>query len=526
MVKVFLFIFRYKIKKNKENLGLYCKEFFSLSKGCQKKVLDIYFKKFSFDLDIASCFDNKKARYFDDGREVTFFDSYYFCKKIIDLNINNLALVDKFGISSSKKEFLIDYALDIINESKLKLNIDDILVYPNNLPKELSKNIKFMTYLTNINIFNIKYITYNENCPEAQRELIKEVIFKSRKRNFDMSNFLLNNKELPRILSINIDFIIYIIENDIDNIKYLNEKVFNSHTVNDKKRIIKAIIKYMNAHVIDVRDIFSNYNLANYLSCDVEFINYIVNVDVDNIKYVNFHNMIDSDVKRIIDALALKLVKENIDFDYNKYPFKDILKQNYMFMAYLIDKDKSNIKQIEISNRDEVTKLVDIYLNKYRKCQFDIKNYLDDNGYINSILVSNKHMLSYLIRNDNKIFRYIDFLMLNNCKNVVDVILKEMEKKDFEFDNDCFLRNGKYPVVLSNSYRFMRYVIDKNFNNLSYIDISMIDDRELKRIINYAFRMVYYIRGDNKNLNFDIDGYFKDSDIINNDYFQECLRCL
>ena len=68
MVKVFLFIFRYKIKKNKENLGLYCKEFFSLSKGCQKKVLDIYFKKFSFDLDIASCFDNKKARYFDDGR--------------------------------------------------------------------------------------------------------------------------------------------------------------------------------------------------------------------------------------------------------------------------------------------------------------------------------------------------------------------------------------------------------------------------------------------------------------------------
>ena len=72
----------------------------------------------------------------------------------------------------------------------------------------------------------------------------------------------------------------------------------------------------------------------------------------------------------------------------------------------------------------------------------------------------------------------------------------------------------------------MRYVIDKNFNNLSYIDISMIDDRELKRIINYAFRMVYYIRGDNKNLNFDIDGYFKDSDIINNDYFQECLRCL
>ena len=59
-----------------------------------------------------------------------------------------------------------------------------------------------------------------------------------------------------------------------------------------------------------------------------------------------------------------------------------------------------------------------------------------------------------------------------------------------------------------------------------FIDISMIDNKELKRIINYAFRMVYYIRGNNRNLNFDIDGYFKDSDIIHNEYFQECFRSL
>ena len=117
-------------------------------------------------------------------------------------------------------------------------------------------------------------------------------------------------------------------------------------------------------------------------------------------------------------------------------------------------------------------------------------------------------------------------MRIDNFKSVLDVMLKEMEKKHFVFDNECFLRNGKYPVVLSNSYRFMRYVIDKNFNNLSYIDISMIDNKELKRIINYAFRMVYYIRGNNRNLNFDIDGYFKDSDIIHNEYFQECFRSL
>lgn len=526
MIEVFLFVFRYKIKKNKENLGFRCREFFALSKNRQKRVLDIYFKRFADDLDIIGVFDNKESRYFEDGREVTFFDSYYFCKKIIEFSINNISLIDKFRISLAKRDFLVNYALDIIRGENIKLNIEDILVYPNNLPLGLSSNIEFMKYLIEIDIYNIKYITYNEQCAASQRELIKCVIDMVRKREFDISKFLLDNKELPRMLAINIDFIIYIVEGDIDNIKYLNEKILNSQTVSDKHRITKAIIRYMNRHNVDIDFIFRNYSLGYYLACDVEFINYIVSVDVDNIKYADFHNIVSNDVKKIIDAFALKLVKEDIDFDCEKYSFKNILKQNYMFMAYLIDRDKTNIKEIEISNRDEVTKLVDIYLNKYRKCKFDINNYLDDNGYVKSNLVESKHMLSYLIRNDNRVFKYIDFLMLNNSRDVLECILKEMDRKDFEFDNDCFLRNGKYPVVLSNSYRFMRYVIDKNFNNLSYIDISMIDDKELKRIINYAFRMVYYIRGDNKSLNFDLDGYFKNSDIINNAYFQECLCCL
>ena len=72
----------------------------------------------------------------------------------------------------------------------------------------------------------------------------------------------------------------------------------------------------------------------------------------------------------------------------------------------------------------------------------------------------------------------------------------------------------------------MRYVIDKNFNHLAYMDLSMIDKREKVRIINYAFRMVYYIRGNNKSLHFDLEGYFKDSDILMDDYFQECLKSL
>ena len=83
MFRVFLFIFRYKIKKSKENLGLHCKEFFSLPEKCQNKVLDIYFDKVEENIDIGSYFDNKNARYYVDGHEVSFFNSLYFCQKII-----------------------------------------------------------------------------------------------------------------------------------------------------------------------------------------------------------------------------------------------------------------------------------------------------------------------------------------------------------------------------------------------------------------------------------------------------------
>ena len=197
-----------------------------------------------------------------------------------------------------------------------------------------------------------------------------------------------------------------------------------------------------------------------------------------------------------------------------------------MFMAYLIDKDKKYIKDIMVPNKDEVNKLVDIYLNKYRKYKFNIKEYIDDTGYINNYLIENKYMLSYLLRNDNDIFKYINFMGIDNSKEVVEVIVKELEKGNIEFNNNNFLINNKYPIPLSNSYLFMRYVIDKNFNNLAYIDTSMIDKKELKRIINYAFRMVYYIRGNDKRLNFDMDGYFKNSMIAEDEYFKECLKSL
>ena len=119
-----------------------------------------------------------------------------------------------------------------------------------------------------------------------------------------------------------------------------------------------------------------------------------------------------------------------------------------------------------------------------------------------------------------------NFFNLEKAKMLVENSVNELEKYQGDFYNDDYLVNGRYPIVLSNNYRFMRYVIYKNFNYLAYIDTSCIDKRELRRIINYAFRTVYYIRGDDRSLNFDLEGYFENSMIVSDEYFQECLRCL
>lgn len=525
-MRAFLFNLHFKIKKEPRNLGLHCREFFLLNESSQVKVLDTYFKSVYKNLDIGYYFDNKDARFYDDGKEISFFNSYYFCKKIIEMNINNISYFDKFSLSSDDLSKLLEYTMKLIKKNKIRINIDKILRYPTNLPIYLSSNVLFMRYLIGIDSYNIKYITLNQKEKEAQREIIRDVIKSIDEDKFDLKKFMLDGNRLPDLLVNNIDFIIYMIEHDIDNIVYLDDDILDSLIDEDKKRLVNTIVDNVNNNSIDVGKLYKNRDLGIYLSRNVDFLISVINIDVNNIKYVDFHNIMSSDVKKIINKLALKLVKDDIDFNYHKYSFRNILLKNYMFMAYLIDRDRRNIKYLDIDNEEEVNKIIDIYLNKYRKSKFDIEDYLDENGNVKIMFVRNKHMLNYLVKHDNKIFKYIDFDLLDNADNLIEVIVKYMGSKSFVFDNDVFLRNGRYPIILSNSYLFMREVIYRNFNNLAFIDTTFVDKQILKKIINYACRTVYYLRGSDKRLSFDLDGYFKNSMIINDKYFRECLKSL
>ena len=259
MIEVFLFIFKYKIIKDKYSLPKHSKEFFLLSHKKQRKVLDKYFKNLDKNFNIDYYFNNDEYRHYEKEKEVSFFESTYFCYKIINLNINNIGLIDKFKLPEERINKIINYSLELLTEQQIKLDINNILVYPHDLPKRLSKNIKFMTYLTNQNIYNIKYITYNENNSQAQRELIKNAISKLEEKEFNISNFLLQDKTLPKLLKINIDFIIYIIKNDIDNIKYLDESTLHHQTLTDRKRITQAILTYLSKN--NSKQIISKNNL-------------------------------------------------------------------------------------------------------------------------------------------------------------------------------------------------------------------------------------------------------------------------
>ena len=531
MIKSFIFIMKHKILKDPINLSYLTREFFKLSKNTQRKVLDKYFDKLDEDFNIENYFDTKESRYYDNHEEITFFNCYYFDKLILEFNINNIKLIDKFKLDAEKISYLINYALEMIDEEKIKLVPHNLVNYTDSIPSRLGKNIRFMKYLIDIDYSNIKYMVYNELCPGKQRDLINEAIRRAEQEDYNLNKFLKQDKSLPNILLNNLDFILYLIKNDLENIKYLNVNFLDNLTISDKNNFIKNIIYSLQNNSIGIEYIEKNIELAILLNKNEEFIYYIIKQDINNVKYVDWHNLTDNVKTNIINYITTTLKENNIKFDIMTYPFRDIFFQNYNFMEYLINEDFRWIAINKVNNKEENDKLINLFFDKIenKKYKFKLTDFLEDGTYLNNNLIENKKMLHYLFINKVSLVQHINFFNLKSARSVVENLVDELEKTkiDYEFNNEEFLINDKYPIVLSNNYRFMRYVIDKNFNHIAYIDISMIDKRELKRIINYAFRMVYYIRGKNKNLNFDLhEEYFKKSMIINDDYFKECLRSL
>lgn len=519
MLQTYLFLRKYNIIKEPSNLSIHTKEFFKLNHKVQRKVLDKYFNSLDKNFDINYYFNNKNSFYYYNGKEISFFNSYYFNLKILKYNINNIRLIDKFNIKEDKITTIIN---NILKEPVIKkLDINSLFIYPDELPKRLSSNINFMKYLVDLNYYNIKYITYNQIEPERQRNLIKYSISIASQNKYNKEKFLNSKKQLPTILTNNIDFLLYLIENDLNNITYINEFILNNLTTNDKHRLILSIIK----SDLNINILKENKLLFNYLTKDYNFIIYLIKNNINNITYIDWHNIIDTTKDKIINNIITILKTNHYNFNINNYPFKNIFYQNYNFMLYLIEQNPHNIKYTKLTDKSLNDKLIDIYLDKIStsKDKFNINNYIQEDNYINPYLIQNERMFKYLFSHNNNLIKYINFFNLDNPSLVISYIIKQINNKEYTFNNNNFIINNKYPIHLSNSYLFMKYVIDENFNNLAYINTSVISNKELHKIIDYSIKVLKQIKGTNKTLSFDIDGYFKDSDIIHNEYFKECL---
>ena len=225
MIKMFMFLFKYKILKDPVNLSNHPKEFFSFSKNIQRKILDQYFASIDSNFCFDAYFGRENARYYEEEGEVNFYHCYYFDKLLIEVNVNNIYLISKFSLEEEKINYLIDYCLSLIKEEDRELNVENLLLYPGILPDALGKNIHFMEYLVEKDFRNIKYLCVNDQCVNKQRELIQLALATARRNKFSFSYFLLSDSTLPEFLLHNFDFILYLIEEDIDYISYLSDQV-------------------------------------------------------------------------------------------------------------------------------------------------------------------------------------------------------------------------------------------------------------------------------------------------------------
>ena len=184
-----------------------------------------------------------------------------------------------------------------------------------------------------------------------------------------------------------------------------------------------------------------------------------------------------------------------------------ILNINYILNVLKIKKNKPKEKKKTIIY-DDYTE-VPLILETDSFDSDNINNYLDDLDRV-----------KMKIRFNNSVIGSINF---NKCNDEIsDIILSETKVYNFEFNNDYFLRKGKYPKQIANNYELMKYIIDQDYNNLAYIDTDNIDKDILIDIINYAFTKVYYMKIKDNSIDFDINNIFKNSKIIKHSYFKEC----
>ena len=208
-------------------------------------------------------------------------------------------------------------------------------------------------------------------------------------------------------------------------------------------------------------------------------------------------------IKYILSVIDLNKVLKKLGVKKNKYVLEDIDNDGSLDVISIPTIKTDNIISSNSINEEEfILPKEDIILKEE--------------------IYTDRESLSNAIRNDNSYIKNIDFNYHYNF-DIIDLILEEIKIYNYKFNNEDYLRDGKYPIILSNNHSFMKYVIDKDFNNIFYVDSFNMDKNEINGIINYTFKKVYLLKEKDKNITFNCDK-FKDSNMMSNSYFIECLK--
>ncbi len=232
----------------------------------------------------------------------------------------------------------------------------------------------------------------------------------------------------------------------------------------------------------------------------------------------------------ILNAIVILVISSAVTLSINSLFYKSEFKSLInVFKRMVVKKtNKSNISNKTLSEEPPVLKENLNFPLEEKKTMLSTKfnekeSILPKEDIIpKEEIYTDRESLSNAIRNNNSYIRNIDFNYNYNF-NIVDLILEEIKIYNYKFNNEDYLRNGKYPTILSNNHSFMKYVIDKDFNNIFYIDSFNMDKNEINGIINYTFKKVYSLKEKDKNITFNCDK-FKDSNMMSNSYFIECLK--
>ena len=238
----------------------------------------------------------------------------------------------------------------------------------------------------------------------------------------------------------------------------------------------------------------------------------------DNIWYQLMINIIISLIFPNIILVLIFRKSDEFKYFYNLFK-KVVLKKKSMVNSRTSDKKldgNANLDVTSVSSNEEIPVLPS---NSINEKEFILPK---EDIIPKEEIYTDRESLSNAIRNDNSYIKNIDFNYHYNF-DIIDLILEEIKIYNYKFNNEDYLRDGKYPIILSNNHSFMKYVIDKDFNNIFYVDSFNMDKNEINGIINYTFKKVYFLKEKDKNITFNCDK-FKDSNMMSNSYFIECLK--